>query len=97
MATVASIATAINTVIGSLGQSRNSSARQAAAQRSAVPVDGNGNGAHPFARRDLIAVRSSSGRGNFLVTIVDIARCKRCGGWILWGQTANGKLLPVEP
>jgi hypothetical protein len=32
-----------------------------------------------------------------LVTIVDIARCKRRGEWILWGQTANGKLLPVEP
>ena len=46
---------------------------------------------------DTIAVRGSNERGWFRVTVTGIDRCCRCGAIIVWGMTANGKKIPLNP
>jgi hypothetical protein len=56
-----------------------------------------GEGSHWVEKGDQVAVRGSSGKGYFLVRIINVARCAKCGAIILWARTNSGKRIPLDP
>ena len=51
----------------------------------------------PSVSGDRIAVRSSSGKGCFLVRVINVARCAKCDVIIVWARTDSGKRIPLDP
>jgi len=60
------------------------------------PSSDEGGGARWAEKGDRIWVKGSSGRGWFPVKVTGIDRC-RCGAIVVWGLTANGKKIPLNP
>jgi hypothetical protein len=56
-----------------------------------------GQESHWVEKGDTIAVRGSSGRGYFLVRVINVARCAKCNAIILWARTNSGKRIPLDP
>ena len=56
-----------------------------------------GQESHRVEKGDSITVRSSNGKGCFLVRVINVARCAKCHAIILWARTDSGKRIPLDP